>query len=104
MGRVTTDHSDECEKEQGEDQYDLATGEPKLGFTVGFHGQYVERTAYNVSIWLKGTEGGEAWQYPYIMMTAAQIPATGPGSVMVLLQYDNTSVKAEISKGIKSAS
>lgn len=35
---------------------------------------------------------------------AAQIPATGPGSVTTGLQKDNTRVKAEISKGISRAS
>jgi hypothetical protein len=38
------------------------------------------------------------------MITPAQIPATGPGSVTTSLQKESTSVNAEISNGINRAS
>jgi hypothetical protein len=34
MGGVSTNHSDEGEKEQGEDQNDLSAGQPEFGFTI----------------------------------------------------------------------
>lgn len=42
MLRVSAHHGDECEEEQGEDQDDLATGEPEFSFTVGFDCQNIE--------------------------------------------------------------
>jgi hypothetical protein len=44
MLRVSAHHGDEGEEEQGEDQDDFASGEPKFSFTVGFDCQNVEET------------------------------------------------------------
>lgn len=38
MGRVSTNHGDEGEKEQGEDQNDLSTRQPEFSFTISFDG------------------------------------------------------------------
>jgi hypothetical protein len=35
-------HSDEGEKEQGEDQNDLSAGQPEFGFTISFDSQDVK--------------------------------------------------------------
>ena len=42
MGGVSTNHSDEGEKEQGEDQNDLSAGQPEFGFTISFDSQDVK--------------------------------------------------------------
>jgi hypothetical protein len=44
MLRVSSHHGDEGEEKQREDQDDLATGEPKFSFTVGFDCQNIEET------------------------------------------------------------
>ena len=48
--RVTSNHGDEGEREEDEDQDDLASAEPELSFTIGFDCKHVEETKCEVSI------------------------------------------------------
>ena len=47
VGRVSANHGDEGEEEQGEYQNDLPTGQPEFGFTIGFDDQDVEEAKEN---------------------------------------------------------
>ena len=51
MFRVSAHHGNEGEEEQGEDQDDLATGEPKFSFTIGFDCQDIEEAERNRLAW-----------------------------------------------------